>query len=56
MLESMFEARQRELFVAERQITSRMQWAQLARIERLENALRAAKERLFVGNPTFVKG
>lgn len=53
MLESMFQARQNELFAAEKQITNRMQWAQFARIERLETALRAAKERLFVGNPTF---
>ena len=41
-----------DLQVHERQISQRKQWAQLARIEKLEGALRAARGRLHL-NPTF---
>lgn len=53
MLESMFQAQRIEFLAREQEITHRMQWAQFARIERLERALRSAREHLFSGSPTF---
>ena len=52
MLEAIANAYIADLKVHERQITQRMQWAQIARIEKLESALRAARGRLHI-NPSF---
>lgn len=46
MLEAIANAYIADLRVHERQINQRMQWAQLARIEKLESALRTARGRL----------
>jgi hypothetical protein len=52
MLEAIANAYIADLRVHERQINQRMQWAQIARIEKLESALRAARGRLHL-NPNF---
>jgi hypothetical protein len=52
MLEAIANAYKVDLQVHERQISQRLQWAQLARIEQLENALRVARGRLHL-NPNF---
>jgi hypothetical protein len=52
MLEQYANARMVDLQVHERQISQRMQWAQLARIEKLESALRTARVRLHL-SPNF---
>ncbi len=48
MLIDMFNARQLELAAAERTIAQRMELDQITRVERLERALRSARERLAV--------
>ena len=46
MLEEMMNARQAEMRVAARAIYQRMEYHQLSRIERLERALRSARDRV----------
>ncbi|GMV85522.1 MAG: hypothetical protein AMXMBFR80_13770 [Dehalococcoidia bacterium] len=48
MLPELANARQLELKVLETQINQRMAWSQIARVERLERALKAARGRLQV--------
>ena len=46
MLESMYEARSKEVKAAARMIDQRMEFARISRVERLENALRTARAHL----------
>jgi hypothetical protein len=48
MLPELMNARQDELRAFEKQITHRMAWAQIMRVERLERALRIARGKLQV--------
>jgi len=55
MLLELVNARQSELRTFETQITHRMAWAQIMRVERLERALTIARSRLQVLSTLFPK-
>lgn len=51
ILQEMSNVRQRELAAAAQTISHRVEWDRVSRVERLETALRAAKNRLPWNNP-----
>lgn len=52
----LIESRAMELKAQETEIRHRMEWHQIATIERLEKALSVAKRRLHLGQPTLQAG
>lgn len=56
MLEDIVRARQDELATLSRTINQRMEWDQLSKIARLESALKAARSRIYAGEPKVRAG
>lgn len=55
LYEELARARQDELWAAESTIAHRMRWAEISTIERLENALRTARERFHSSSAPVLK-